>query len=206
MWAARSGMVLALPAPTVYGNRCTMVSTPFPYTSILTQVGEANSWYGFATVRQRAFTEEHARDSFENMLFGLCRFYELTGHYPETVLVVGYEFKRERFADIHRAALRWPMRRFEYVGTPAVNAGAALGEESTMKLFENDPYGCGPELAAKRESRDPFASGGYSDERCPGMAALLQYCGPRWYPGHLPWDENNDDDDDNNDAAKIDTR
>ena len=68
--------------------------------------------------------QEHARDSFENLLFSLCRFYELTGHYPDNVLVIGYNFKHERFADLHRAALRWPDQKFTFVGTPALTAGA----------------------------------------------------------------------------------
>jgi hypothetical protein len=42
-------------------------------------VAEAAGWYGHKDVRARTFTEDHARDSFENLLFGLCRFYELTG-------------------------------------------------------------------------------------------------------------------------------
>ena len=68
--------------------------------------------------------QEHARDSFENLLFSLCRFYELTGHYPDNLLVIGYEFKHTRFSDLHRAALRWPDHRFKFVGTPALTAGA----------------------------------------------------------------------------------
>lgn len=38
-------------------------------------------------MRGRAFTEDRARDSLENLLFGLCRFYELTGRYPDFVVV-----------------------------------------------------------------------------------------------------------------------
>lgn len=68
--------------------------------------------------------QEHARDSFENLLFSLCRFFELTGHFPDDLLVIGYEFKHERFSDLHRAALRWPDQRFSFVGTPALTAGA----------------------------------------------------------------------------------
>ncbi len=68
--------------------------------------------------------QEHARDSFENLLFSLCRFYELTGHYPDDVVVIGYDFKHERFSDLHRAALRWPDQHFKFVGTPALTAGA----------------------------------------------------------------------------------
>ena len=36
-------------------------------------VAEAAKWFGHPEVRNRTFTEEHARDSFENMLFSLCR-------------------------------------------------------------------------------------------------------------------------------------
>lgn len=38
-------------------------------------------------VRSRALTEEHARDSFENLLFSVCRFRELTGRYPQNITV-----------------------------------------------------------------------------------------------------------------------
>lgn len=38
-------------------------------------------------VRWRALTEEHARDSFENLLFSVCRFRELTGTYPYNITV-----------------------------------------------------------------------------------------------------------------------
>ena len=36
-------------------------------------VAEAAGWFNMSGVRNRTFTEEHARDSFENLLFGLCR-------------------------------------------------------------------------------------------------------------------------------------
>jgi hypothetical protein len=38
-------------------------------------------------VRWRTLTEEHARDSFENLLFSVCRFRELTGTYPYNITV-----------------------------------------------------------------------------------------------------------------------
>jgi hypothetical protein len=56
-------------------------------------------------------TEEHARDSFENLLFSICRFYELTGNYPESITVVGFEFKKERFIKVHRAAARYAIEK-----------------------------------------------------------------------------------------------
>jgi hypothetical protein len=36
--------------------------------------------------------------------------------WPEKITVVGFEMKRARFVELHRAALRWPKERFEYIG------------------------------------------------------------------------------------------
>jgi hypothetical protein len=108
-------------------------------------VAEGEGWFGRgAAVRARAFTEEHARDSLENLLFGLCRFYELTGAYPEAVTVVGYDFKRERFAALHRAALRWPPARFQYVGTPALTPGAEEVRGGPAALLRHGAPRCAP--------------------------------------------------------------
>ena len=67
----------------------------------------------------RATTEDHALDSYQNLLFSIARFHEYTGRWPSRITVVGYEFKRRRFTELHRAALRWPADRFEYVGIDA---------------------------------------------------------------------------------------
>ena len=111
----------------------------------------------------------------------------MTGHYPEHLIVIGYDFKEERFSGLHRAALRWPIENFQYVGTPAVNEGASEGESHVFSLFQDDPYGCQGSLAEKRELRDPFATGPMSPERCPDLADLLHYCSHDIYPGALPW-------------------
>lgn len=59
-------------------------------------------------LRGRMVTEEYARDSYENLLFSICRFSEMTGNYPDKITVVGFEFKRYRFENIHRQAIRYP--------------------------------------------------------------------------------------------------
>ena len=64
-------------------------------------------------------TEDDALDSYQNLLFSIARFHEYTGRWPSRITVVGYEFKRRRFTELHRAALRWPADRFEYVGIDA---------------------------------------------------------------------------------------
>ncbi|XVE55199.1 hypothetical protein DITRI_Ditri03aG0140300 [Diplodiscus trichospermus] len=51
-------------------------------------VAESKGWFGKEeSVKWRALTEEHARDSFENLLFSVCRFRELTGTYPHNITV-----------------------------------------------------------------------------------------------------------------------
>lgn len=65
----------------------------------------------YLPLRDRLVVEEYARDSHENLLFSLCRFYEMTGQYPSSVTVIGFEFKRKRFQDIHRASIRYPAEK-----------------------------------------------------------------------------------------------
>ena len=157
-------------------------------------IAESLGWYGTLDVRDRAFTEEHSRDSLENVVFSLCRFYELTGNYPERLTIVSYDFKEERFVEAHRAALGWPEERIRFVGTPALNDEMVAGEERTRMLFESDPYGCQGELQEKRMSRDPWSNGGYSAERCPALEPVLEVCnGDRGYSAgpldgaYFPW-------------------
>ncbi|KAJ9115212.1 hypothetical protein QFC20_001079 [Naganishia adeliensis] len=58
----------------------------------------------------RATTEEFALDSFENVLFSLARFKEMTGRWPERMTVIGFEMKRAR------AAIKFPEDMFHYIG------------------------------------------------------------------------------------------
>ena len=57
-------------------------------------LAEACDWFGRIQSRERALTEEHARDSFENLLFSIYRFRQCTGMLPTNILVCGFEFKR----------------------------------------------------------------------------------------------------------------
>jgi hypothetical protein len=162
-------------------------------------IAEANGWFSnksengkeMRQVRSRAFTEEHARDSFENLLFSLCRFYELTGGYPENITVVSYALKQRRFRDLHRAAVLFPASRFRFIGTPLPSekgaAQAEAGEAKTGDQFSSDPFGCGSELSTKKVERDPFFVGPPHASRCPELASLLSYCGSSVYSGTVPW-------------------
>lgn len=156
-------------------------------------IAESKGWFGNDEgVRSRALTEEHARDSFENLLFSVCRFRELTGRYPQNITVVSYDFKEERFAQLHRTALGFPEGRFFFSGTPATPSAreAALkGEAAVRSQFLEDPYGCLGSLHVKRLKRDPFHRTIPYPAGCPELKGLFSYCGPVPYSGHLPWTE-----------------
>lgn len=162
------------------------------------------------TVHTTSYKQGHARDSFENLLFSMCRFVDLTGQPPKRITIVSYDFKRFRFIDMHRAALRYPVDRVSFLGTPALNPDAAKvwctsfarqccllsqhalcsqGEAKAVEHFFDDPYGCKGELLKKRTMRDPFLEGPYNgDGHCLVLQPLLQVCASSVVEGPMPWD------------------
>ena len=158
-------------------------------------VAEHFGWWRHAAVAGRATTEEYARDSYENVLFSLCRFREVTGRYPEAVTVVSFDFKERRFVDLHAAALQFPSERFRFDAVPVDarnarfdRAAAEAGEAATVRAFEADPYGCADALLqGKRVARDPFHRGIPYAASCPEAAPLLAHCGPAAFDGPVPW-------------------
>jgi hypothetical protein len=78
----------------------------------------------------RVATEEYALDSYQNLLFAIARFREVTGNWPGKITVVGYGMKRRRYVSwlillesadgrfelLHARAIGWPEDRFEYLG------------------------------------------------------------------------------------------
>lgn len=156
-------------------------------------------FWGHESVGERASTEEYARDSLENLLFGIARFRQCTGRIPREVTVVSWPFKEERFG-LHVAALRFPEERFHFEGhgEPLDPDGTLAGESQAVAAFRDDPYGCrtSPEgtpaaecvlLGDKRARRDPFARVVPYAESCPELADLLAHRGPERFAGPLPW-------------------
>lgn len=139
-------------------------------------ISEAQSYYNLLTtleewhesLRTRVYLEEYARDSFENVLFLLCRFYEITNRYPSHVSVTGFEFKRDRFVNHHLGdAMKFPIDRVFYYG----NAPRPDDTVDQVKYFEEleraeeahalahfrkDPYGTSHPLSTKKDLRNPF--------------------------------------------------
>ena len=162
-------------------------------------VAEHFNWFGNAEqVRPRTVIEDYARDSFENLLFSVCRFKEVVGHYPSRFTVVGYSFKAYRFNSLHRQALGISTDAFTYIGLDPPKDSkfdlqrATQGElENAIKLFADDPYGCSdPALKEKRENRNPYRRSIPYSLSSPEIAELLAWCGPSVYDGALPWDSN----------------
>ncbi|KAJ2747509.1 hypothetical protein GGI20_000498 [Coemansia sp. BCRC 34301] len=144
-------------------------------------------------VYRRVATEEFARDSYENVLFSIARFREITGNYPDRITIVGFDFKRERFLNLHLRALKYPKIRFNYVGiNPPGDSAQLLRAErrNAYDLFAKDLYGCSGKLAEKRLSRNPFsAHHGYA-KSCPEISSFFDYCPANpttVYDGALPW-------------------
>ena len=162
---------------------------------------EAASYYYLADqrgwlndIKGRVYLEEYARDSYENLLFSVCRFREVAGNYPSRVTVIGFDFKSKRFTELHRGAIGFPLYSFSYVGLkPEVNSfdysRAVKGEKYVLDSFKNDMYGCGSmELLEKRKKRNPFKRSIPYMSSCPEIHELLTWCGPDMYDGKkLPW-------------------
>lgn len=161
---------------------------------------EAASYYYLASEKNwisqmtdRVYLEEYARDSFENLLFSMCRFREIQGYYPTKVSVVGFDFKAQRYSELHRRAIGFPPSNFTYVGVKSPpqfdQTRAVLGEKDARKSFEVDTYGCNdPALSEKRNKRNPFRRTVPYSMACPEMADLLNWCGPELFNVDvLPW-------------------
>jgi hypothetical protein len=154
------------------------------------RVAEHLEWFSHPEVRPRAITEEFSRDSFENLLFGICRFKEYTGQYPHRVTLVSWYFKRERF-DQHCAAIGWPRSRFSYDGPndPPEVQQALDSEALARAAYAADPYSASPFFRAKRDRRNPFRREHGYFATSPGLDPLFRHQGPDLFAAPLPWDK-----------------
>lgn len=111
--------------------------------------------------------------------------------------MVSFDFKKGRFLDYHRAALRYPRDHFQYLGVDPDSSSrfnllkAAKGEkENSIIPYGRDPYGCqDPVLVEKRLERNPFHRADAYHLSCQELVGLLDYCSSKLYPFSLPWDK-----------------
>lgn len=152
-------------------------------------IAEQFKWWSKSEVRLRSTTEEFALDSYQNLLFSICRFKECVESYPEQVIVVGWGYKAQRF-DFHRASIRFPKERFHYesVNNPVDIIMAQTQENLTIDAFHSDPYGVGEKNGGKRLMRNPFKRQSGYHTSCPELGDLLDHHGSEIFLGHLPWD------------------
>lgn len=151
-------------------------------------VADLHDWWNSPDVSTRTITEESARDSFENLLFGICRFHEYAGDWPQHVSLVSWAFKHDRF-HLHREAIAWPEARFTYDGpnNPDDFGQALVAERNAIRNYTADPYSSSEMYVRKRAERNPFRrQHGYSIS-CPELIPLLNHLGPYQYSGPLPW-------------------
>ncbi|KAI9510926.1 hypothetical protein F5148DRAFT_1010229 [Russula earlei] len=174
------------------------------FTSPYSATSEGESYLRFARatgilpsidVFSRVTTEDASLDSFQNLLFSIARFREITGAYPTRITVVSHRFKHYRFERLHRLALRWPKHRFIYEGIPLGNEAdeheAASGElANAYTPYSVDLYGCHAPLTQKRAGRNfHMRSHGYH-VGAPELRELFEWCpkdGIKIFPGTLPW-------------------
>lgn len=142
----------------------------------------------------RSAVEGFARDSFENVLFSVCRFWQVVGQYPRNVTVVSWAFKGARF-ELHRAAIRFPAGRFHFDGfnDPLDLRAAWKGERAALRDFIESRYGSDGKLGEKRAGRNPFGQQ-HNYRACDGVAEFFDFADKpenrhKDYPGRLPWED-----------------
>lgn len=146
--------------------------------------------------------ETYATDSYQNLVFSIIRFRQLTGAYPRSITVVTHAFKERRFLELHAPAIKWPNHRIRVQG---LNPPFVLDElnfvqrgefERAYRCFAEDPYGVRMPLLQKRLARNwntdkAHVFLGWKLE--PEVMGLLEWQGGMsgWetYPRRLPWED-----------------
>lgn len=117
---------------------------------------------------RRIVLEEQSLDSFGNLMFSFIQFWKKTGTWPQRIIIVGHEFKRDRFMKLHVPALRYTVRKVKYIGIDPeyMDKGHPTYDEERAKEvrkgedqrgfneWEKDLLGVGESLKRKKRSRN----------------------------------------------------
>lgn len=194
-----------------------LVMSGGPTKPSLTALSEARSYYHAALAQElaqgnhgggrthqlysrgRILLEEHATDSFQNLLFSILLFRQVTGRYPKSIRVITHAFKARRFLDLHAPAIRWPSERIQVQGIDPVMSGAE--REQTIKGEEqhgftpwlDDPLGTDEVLASKRKSRGWDEQ--VAERLVEGLEDSVKELVKGIVPKGLPWEPEDAEDD-----------
>lgn len=181
-----------------------------PTKSSLTPLSEARSYYNAALAQAaaqgqpgggtakvlydggRIVLEEHATDSFQNLLFSILLFRRTTGRYPKDICVITHAFKSKRFLELHAPAIRWPSSRVRVQGIDPVMSleeyeDTVSGEERFGRApWKEDPLGVGEFLTKKRISRGWKED--TTQELGDGLEDNVQQLLSGTLPSQLPWE------------------
>lgn len=162
------------------------ISEAESYHRLLKSIWNRRRQTSEGSVENRVHIEPYARDSFENVLFLICKFHDVCNEYPELVTICGFEFKKKRFVQLHlENALGFDRLRVQYKGNSPMppHQGARreayfedifLNEGITYDLFSKDLYGSTSSLVSKRNSRNPFQeTHGYKSDN-PAISSILE--------------------------------
>ncbi|KAF2003763.1 hypothetical protein P154DRAFT_543776 [Amniculicola lignicola CBS 123094] len=139
----------------------------------------------------RILLEEHATDSFQNLLFSVLLFRQTTGFYPKQVRVITHAFKSKRFLDVHAPTIQWPSNSIRVQGIDPIMSKEEMqdtlaGEEHYgYSPWKADPLGTGDVLSRKRAQRgyDQAQGKALTDGLEPSVKQLLA----GEVPTDLPW-------------------
>ena len=139
-------------------------------------------------MRERAFLDTYATDSYQNVLFPLLRFAGYLGTLPlhacqplipRRLIIVSHDFKRRRFMELHLPAIKFPIAKTDFVGIdPVFEQDEDGGEQRRREIvdgdlkrgfgaWKEDLYGVGEILSAKRKDR------GWSEAR---VKEFVEHC------------------------------
>jgi hypothetical protein len=146
----------------LFSGGLTRESTIYSEGQSYWELANQHNWLDNQDLRKRAAPEIFARDSFENLAFGVGKFTYMAGEKPQLIVICGWTFKEERYR-MHADALGIRQENLYYIGVnnPEGDAltGALKGEVKAVADFNTTPLGNEGILAEKRALRDPFFIG-----------------------------------------------
>jgi hypothetical protein len=136
------------------GGQTRPAAGPMSEATSYWKVADANGWLhdgGYVWT----VTEEFSTDSFDNVVYGVCRFEQVVGIVPKRIVVVGFEYKRMRFVEYGKHLNGIAMEYVGFDGPLQLNDSSHHREyeASLVKQFHE----CSHSLSKKKNvDRNPF--------------------------------------------------